>query len=206
MKGGTEMKYDIEKFNPCSEAVRFYNSCQTSEEAWNTCPRGDWMLWIAQKIGVDLQTVTLAKALCANTVRHLMTDRRSKDALLVAIKFGRGRATINELSDAYIAAHDAAYAACAAAAHDAAYAACAAAAAAYDAAYDAADAAYAAAAAAYDAAFAADAAYAAAFAADAAYAAAYAAKKRNQLKTANICRKILTEKVFEIIKKEATEL
>lgn len=38
------MKYDISKFNPCSEAMEFYNSCKTTEQAWETCQRGDWML------------------------------------------------------------------------------------------------------------------------------------------------------------------
>ena len=38
-------------------------------------------------------------------------------------------------------------------------------------------------------------------AADATAYTAYAAKKENQLKTANICRAILTEAVFEIVRK-----
>ena len=156
-------KYDINKFSPCKDAVKFYADFDSFESAWNACPRGDWMLWIAQKLGVDLRALTRAKAKCALTVRHLMKDERSLKACEIALKFADGDATRDELD----AAADAAYAAYAAA--------------------DAADAA----------------AYAAAYAAYAAYAAAYtadAARKKNQLETANICRKILAEEIFKLIK------
>jgi hypothetical protein len=94
---------------------------------------------------------------CAETVRHLMADPRSVQALDVARRYANGQATEAELSAARAAASDAA-----SAAYDAASAllvtllvpASAAWAAAYDAAYDAASAARTAAwAAAYDAAY-----------------------------------------------------
>lgn len=132
------MRYDISKYNPCRDALNFYNSCESTERAWETCQRGDWMLWIAQKIEVNFEKITLAKAICAYTVRHIMKDQRSKNAVYVAFLFGRGKATKNDL-------------------------------------------------------------YAAAAAADAAY---DAAKKENQKKTSDICRKILTDEVFRIIKEE----
>jgi hypothetical protein len=156
----------IEDYNPCNSGLTFVKSCTSYKEAWETCHRGDWMLWIAKKLNVDLLKLTTAKALCANTVRHLMKDERSIKAVDAAILFGQGKATKEELN----AAADAAYAAYAAAAADAAYAAYAAAAAA---------------------------AYAAAADADAADAAAAAAEKENQLKTADICRQVLTEEVFK---------
>ena len=191
------MKKEIEimKFSPCSEAVKFRMEYPDFETAWDNCPRGDWMLWIASKLNVDLLKLTTAKALCANTVRHLMQDERSVKAIDVALSFGKGEATVMELeaaadAAAYAAnaANAAAYAANAAnaAADAAAYAANAANAAAYVAAYVA-------------AAYAANAANAAAYVAAAAAAAADAAdaaRTENQLKTSNICRQILTEEVL----------
>src|SRR5690606_7247773 len=150
---------EIEKYRPCTEALRFRMQYNSFQEAWQACHRGDWMLWIAQRVGVDLRTLTRAKALCALTVRHLMKDERSIKACEVAIKFADGEATREELDAAADDADAAAYAAYAAAhaADDAAYAAYAADDAAYVAAYSA-HAAYAAAdAAAYAAAYAADA-------------------------------------------------
>ena len=102
---------EIEKYRPCTEALRFRMQYQTFKEAWAECPRGDWMLWIAQRVGVDLRTLTRAKALCALTVRHLMKDERSVRACEVALKFADGEATREELADAAAAAYAAAYAA-----------------------------------------------------------------------------------------------
>jgi hypothetical protein len=100
------------------------------EEVVATCDRGDWLLWLAKKVDVDLRLRTLAKGHCANTVRHLMTDERSLNAVDVAIAFGEGKATREKLDAA-------AYAAYVAATFDAAYAAYAAATAAATAAADA---------------------------------------------------------------------
>ena len=176
--------FEIEKYSPCKEAINFREQYASFEEAWNNCPRGDWMLWIAQKVGVNLQTLTLAKALCANTVRHLMKDERSRNAIDVALRFGNNQATIEELDAAAYDAYAAAYAA-----------------------YDAYDATYADAAVDTAAAYAADtAAYTADDTAAYADAADTAAifnknKNKNRLETANICREILTEEVFKLINK-----
>ena len=146
---------------------------KNATEAWQNCERGDWMLWIAKRLNVDDRKLTMAKAMCAKQVEHLMKDQRSKDALQACIDYFNGLITREQLN-AYAAA---AYAAAAAAAY--AYAAYAAAA---DA--DAADAyaAYAAAAAA---------AYAAADAdADA------AAQTSSLKRSADICREYLTEEVM----------
>ena len=208
-------KYNLEHLRPCNEALRYFNICKTNKQAWNKCPRGDWMLWIASKLNVNIHLLTLTKTKCALTVKHLMKDERSIKACNIAIKFGYYKATMIELIDAADAARAAAkaaattYATAAAtyAATDAAYAAVHAIADAADTA--AAAAATAAAAAVHAVANAADtaAANAAAYAADAAAnvaanAAAYAtnAKKKNQKQTANICRKYLTKEIFKKIK------
>ena len=170
------MKTEIEKYHACRAAVEYRKQFDTFEQAWNACERGDWMLWIASKAGVDKRTLTLAKGLCAETVIHLMKDKRSVKAVQTTITYGKGEATDQELANA---AANAAYAVVYANAANAAYAV-----------VYAADAA------------AANAAYAAVYAADAAYAAAnaaYAVWKENQLKTANICREVLTEKVLKLI-------
>ncbi len=163
---------EIEKYNPCIEAIEYRKQFNTFKEAWENCHRGDWMLWIAAKLEVNHRQLTLAKAYCAETVIHLMKDERSIHAVKVAKRYGRNRATKGQLNAAAYAASAAADAADAADAYAAAYAA------------DA------------DAA-----AYAAADAADAAAAAAAydAAKRDNQKLTADICRKYLTEHVMKKI-------
>jgi hypothetical protein len=145
------------------------------EEVVATCDRGDWLLWLAKRVDADLRLRTLAKGHCANTVRHLMKDERSLNAVDVAIAFGEGKATREELD----------YAAAAAAAATAATA-------------DDADAAYAAAHDDYAAAHDDYADYAAADYAAAVYAA-------NLQQTADICRKYIGESLIQKVNQLLTK-
>ena len=122
----------LKSVNACQPAIDWAGN-KPVEQVVAECHRGDWLLWLAQKCGVEFQPLTLAKGHCANTVRHLMTDERSLRAVDVAIAFGEGRATREELDAAYAAAVAAADAA------DAAYAAASAAASAADAQHATAD-------------------------------------------------------------------
>jgi hypothetical protein len=116
------------------ESAREWAGDMPIEEVVATCHQGDWLLWLAKKVDADLRLCTLAKGHYANTIRHLMKDERSINAVNVAIAFGEGKATREELDAAAAAsraAADAAYAAAADAYAAAAYAAYAAAADAY---------------------------------------------------------------------------
>ncbi len=125
------LKKVLIELQACNDA-KIWAGDKTIEEVWKTCNRGDWMLWLYKKCHPDnLKEITLAKAHCANTVRHLMKDKRSTDAIDAAIQFGLGNITLKELFEF----RRNAYAAYAAAAAYAAYAAAAAAAAADAAAY-----------------------------------------------------------------------
>lgn len=109
----------LRKLKACEEARQWARG-KTWQQIYETCHRGDWLLWLFAKTNPnDIRLLTLAKAKCANTVRHLMKDDRSKNAVDVAIAFGEGVATRKELDTAAYAAYTA-YAAADAA--DAAYA------------------------------------------------------------------------------------
>jgi len=167
----------LESLKVCKAAVEWAGN-KTIEEVVATCHRGDWLLWLAKRCDIGLQPLTLAKGHCANTVKHLMKDERSIRAVDIAIAFGEGKATREELDAAYIAANRAAIDA------------------------DGSD--YVTVTAAFAAANAADAdvgCYAAADAADAAadYVAnaADAAFDANRMQTADICRKYIGELIIE---------
>jgi len=102
------MKKLLIKLRGCSEA-REWAGDKTIEEIVEQCHRGDWLLWLAAKIDIGLQPLTLAKGHCANTVRHLMKDERSIKAVDTAIAFGEGKATREELDKAADAADAAAW-------------------------------------------------------------------------------------------------
>ena len=201
-------KFDalLKQLGACAEA-RQWAKGKSFADVWNTCERGDWLLWLcARMIGKDgwptYKTIVLAACNCAElALKHVKPgENRPRIAIETARKWTKGDATIEEVrtaADAADAAADAADAAAAAAAYAAyaadADAATAAAAAAYAA--DAADAATAAAAAA--AAYAADAAYAA-YAAYAAAAAATAARIIARNQCAVIVRSTIPMPDFEV--------
>jgi len=99
--------------------ARVWAGDRTVEQVVTDCHRGDWLLWLAKNIGVEKRLLVLTAGRCAATVKHLMTDQRSFDALDVCERYGVGLATDVELSDAVYAVtgsiDDAAYAADAAA-------------------------------------------------------------------------------------------
>ena len=189
----------------CNSGIKYYKSQASFKDAWLNCKRGDWMLWVAQMINVDIHQLILAKGYCVKTIYNLIKDEGSKDAVVAAINFGKHLISRDELNAALYtasaAANDAgaAYAANAYAANAADAVDAAAAAAAVVSAANAAAAVAAADAAAAVAVYTADAYVADAVAAYAANAANAAAKIKNQLQTANICRKYLTTSVFKLL-------
>jgi hypothetical protein len=178
----------LTELDACSEAVKWAGR-KTHKQAWETCKRGDWLLWIADRFDVDRKLLVLAACGCARTVLKYVPvgEDRPRIAIETAEAWTRGEAMIDQVRSAAYAAAYAAYAAADAA--SAAHALYAAEAAAY-----AADAVYAAYA--VDAVYtAAHAAVYAAHAADDVYTAAHAAAHKNM---AGVVRKIIP---FSVIKK-----
>ena len=94
------------ELNACSPAIVWAED-KNIEEVLRDSYRGDWLLWLAKKLDLPLNKLTLAKARCAKTVIHLMKDKRSVDAVNVAEKFGLDECTLEELNNAYAAANSA---------------------------------------------------------------------------------------------------
>ena len=145
----------------CDSSIQWIEekNIQSLEDAWYTCERGTWLLWMATKLNVDKRKLVLCGALCAHTVIQYMQDPRSRDVVRIAFLWGRGKTTDEQLSYARKAAWKAA-----AGTDDTAALA---------------------------------AVWAAVWAVNAA---AWADKRSNQLRTAEIIRKVLTEDVLKKIK------
>lgn len=103
------MKELLKKLNACQPAIEWAGD-KTWEEIYKTCHRGDWLLWLFKKTMEDneanLRLLTLAKGHCAATVLHLMKDEKSINAVKVAIAFGEGNASREDLNAAYAIAVD----------------------------------------------------------------------------------------------------
>lgn len=89
-------------------------------DAWDVCHRSDWMLWLDKEADL-LDARTLHLITCAfvrrtplsdgRTPWDLLTDKRSRTAVVVAERYANGEATDEELAAAQDAAWDAAGAA-----------------------------------------------------------------------------------------------
>ena len=112
----------LSKLSACSDA-REWAGDMTIEDVITKCHRGDWLLWLAKRVDIGDRKLTLAKAHCANTVRHLMKAERSVKAVDAALGYGNGHITKEELNAAYADAYAAAAYSADAYAADAAYAA-----------------------------------------------------------------------------------
>jgi hypothetical protein len=213
----TTIEQKLADIGACGEAREWAAQFPSAQKAWDSCERGDWMLWLCGKFSNQPESdgrkrLVLCACECARRALPFFEKRRAGDdrvrkCLDTAERWARGEVTADELRDAKRAAHAAADAARAAsavsyAAH-AAYAASYAAHAAYAASYVAADAAYAPYAA-YAVSYAAHAAYAASYvAADAAYApyAAYAAADAAAAAAAVVARSSTLRECADIVRK-----
>lgn len=101
----------LHKNNACKLSILWVqdNNIQTLEEAWSACDRGDWLFWMARKLGIDLRKMALCAALCAHTVVQHMKDPRSREAVRVAFLWSRGKATFEQVGTTWAAADRAFY-------------------------------------------------------------------------------------------------
>ena len=103
------VKEFLKHHSACTEGYEWaIKNCQTMQEVWDTV-KDEWLIWVAIRAGVltdrELHEFSLY---CAESVKHLMTDERSLNALVVKRKWLDGEATDEELSTARSAADDAA--------------------------------------------------------------------------------------------------
>ena len=104
----------------CIDARKWLRSQESAEKAWQSCERGDWLLWIAARLLTDdagRKLVVLAACDCAETALvHVPAGEERPRLCIDAVRaWTRGEATIEEVRDRRGAAYAAAYAAYAAA-------------------------------------------------------------------------------------------
>lgn len=104
----------VTEFRPCREGRDFALQYQNMSEVWDNCPRADWLLWICKQMNIrnDKQFRLFAvwcirNMMCSGdrTMWDLLTDERSRNAVVVAEKFANGEASVGELKAARQAAN-----------------------------------------------------------------------------------------------------
>ena len=122
-----------ERHHACGAGRDFADRYGTMADVWDACERVDWLIWVYRRTvtPMDMRELRLFACWCVREtplkdgrkVWDLLTDERSRNAVVVAERFARGEATDEERSRAAAAAADAAYASAASAASAAASAA-----------------------------------------------------------------------------------
>lgn len=72
----------------------------TIEQVVATCEQGDELAWLADSLSMDGRKRCLAAGHIVNQIRHLIQNEASIEALDVAIAYGEGKATDEELEAA----------------------------------------------------------------------------------------------------------
>ncbi len=124
----------LERMNVCKGALEWLETQKSMKTAYENCEKADWLLWLAEEIGIDRKILVSAACDCA--VTSLKYVKKGDEAPRISIRkarlWVRGKAnkeevrkaaSVNYISDAAYAASDAASDAASCAAAYAAYAA-----------------------------------------------------------------------------------
>jgi|WetSurMetagenome_2_1015567.scaffolds.fasta_scaffold167117_4 hypothetical protein len=93
----------------CEESVtwaRGLPSGTTLQQAWDLCPRADWLLWVLGEAKADRRLFVLAACACARTSLRFVTsdEKRPRIAIETAESWARGEALDDEVLEAVYAA------------------------------------------------------------------------------------------------------
>ena len=112
----THVEY-LRSLNACNDAITWAMGFPSLEAAWHVCQRSDWMIWLLIRTGSwDDATVRRFACRCVRetpladgqAVWDLLTDERSRHAVVMAERYIDGDATEADLRDAREAAWEAA--------------------------------------------------------------------------------------------------
>ena len=91
----------LKKNLACRPALEWLQA-RTLAEAWEQSERGDWLLWLAAKAGVDRRRLVMAACACARlALVHVPPgEERPRVAIETAEAWCRGEATIEQVRKA----------------------------------------------------------------------------------------------------------
>lgn len=91
----------IKSLRPCKVGLRYASSCETTDELLTNVRSGDWLLWLAYKLDVDIRVITKAKVDC---IKYMMSIVKNKDGYQGWVLKKEDMLIINEsidVADAY---------------------------------------------------------------------------------------------------------
>jgi len=96
------------QLHACPEAIKWLteNKKESVKILYNSCDRGDWLLWLFAKLEIDRKVLVLVLCDCAESVLKYIPEGedRPRVAIETARKWCRGEATLEEVKSAADAA------------------------------------------------------------------------------------------------------
>lgn len=79
----------LRKLGACSEAMEWLRSLPkgtSAQQAWEACPRGDWPLWLAGRVGIERAALVRAAAAAADAAAADARRRARADTAAIVRK------------------------------------------------------------------------------------------------------------------------
>jgi len=86
------LKQQLISMDACRTAVDWVGRKQI-KTAWTKCDRGDWMIWLLERLNFDRKVLAAIACDCAERVLHLTDDDRPRIAIETRRAWIRGDAT-----------------------------------------------------------------------------------------------------------------
>ena len=90
----------LRRYGACIEALQWAKGQPVSAATWRACKRGDWMLWIADRLGVGRKLTVPAACAFVSTALH-RREKRLLKAVKTAAAYAHGEATDAEMCRAF---------------------------------------------------------------------------------------------------------
>jgi len=99
-------EYTLKHGGGCDPAIKWLGG-KSYRDAYETCPRGDWLLWLVHELKIDLRKIALAACECIELGYKFLPDGeyRARIAVETWRAWVRGEATLEEVRSAADAAH-----------------------------------------------------------------------------------------------------
>lgn len=84
------IQFHLNRLKACKPALKWARTQDNPHDTWYACPRGDWLLWLALKLGVEHRVVVLAACACARLALPFSEDETPLRAILMTERWAAG--------------------------------------------------------------------------------------------------------------------
>jgi len=102
----------LKSLHPCNEAMEWLKEKPSIKVAWETCERGDWMLWLLGNLSGEVGSKSRKQLVwtacqCARLSLKYVTEGEKRPLITIetAEKYTKGLATLQEVRAAYADAY-----------------------------------------------------------------------------------------------------